>query len=172
MRRVLAMLVVAILSTACGSTIEDDAAKISDAESPGTVNTTAPPVTAATQTLAEWVRPALLPYGADLAKAFDDVSTAANAMNLAGVKAGSQRIADAARGFRLALQASGPVPRIAAVEGAALIESTSELEHAARAAAACVSIGDCTSRISTAAAAMTSWNSAVNAVSARVTAGR
>ncbi|MEA2702906.1 MAG: hypothetical protein QOD63_851 [Actinomycetota bacterium] len=127
--------------------------------------TTIPPTTPTTaaKTVRQWATPSL-PYVDPLTAAFNDLGQFTSPLNLVGVRTGAQHISDAARGFRLSLESSGPVPPGAAVQGPAVIEATRELEQKSRTLAACIGIGDCPPAISAETVSFTSWGTALQAL--------
>lgn len=126
------------------------------AAAPATVNTTV-----ATRTVREWALPSL-PYITQMQEAFEEGEQASLSLDVDALQPAAQHLADAARGFRLSLESSGPVPARAAVQGPAVIEATRDVERVSRAIAGCISPSDCAPAVAALTVAFASWSSAVS----------
>lgn len=118
------------------------------------------PSTVVTKTVREWTMPSK-PYLEQMIAAFDEGERASRSLDLDVLRPAAQHLADAARGFRLSLESSGPVPAAAAVQGPAVIEATRDIERVSRTLASCIGPSDCTPAVAALSVAFASWSSAV-----------
>ncbi len=100
-----------------------------------------------------------------------DFEEAADSLNLQPLQSTAADVANAARDWRIALQAAGSPPQEIAVEGRALIETLTDLEATSREVANCIGLDACATAVSGFNTAVGSLNGALQAINPKLAEG-